>query len=200
MGLSGEREDGTLGYLLAQPIGRTSVYLAKLAGQWISLTFAIGCGLGLAGLVVGWNAGLHDAFAYGILALVAVLLGASSLGVGVLVAVASASRMRALATALLLWVLFGFVIDLASIGLVVATPIAPSTFLFLSFANPVQLAKILCLLALSQKLEVLGPAGIYAVKTFGQLSAGLLIGSALLAWAVVPGTIGWMLFRRMNVR
>ncbi len=200
MGISGEREDGTLGYVLAQPVSRTSVYAAKMAGQWLALTFSIGLGLGLAGLVVGWEAGTDGAVAYGMLAVDAVLLGAASLALGVLIAVASRSRMRALSVALLGWVLFAFVLDAASIGLVVAGKAGPEGLFWLSFANPIQLAKVLCLLVLSAKLEILGPAGVYAVKTFGTGgAAGLLLG-ALLAWTFVPAAAGWWMFRRLDVR
>lgn len=200
LNLSGEREDGTLGYLLAQPVSRGAVFLAKLAGQGLSLAFAVGLGLGLAGLVVGWEAGSDGAVAYGLLALDAMLLGAASLAVGVLVAVVSSSRMRALATALVLWVLFAFVVDALAIGLVVSGAVGPTALFYASFANPIQLAKVLCLLSLSAKLEVLGPAGIYAVRTFGHVGAGALLGAALLAWAAVPAGIGWRVFRKMNVR
>ena len=200
LGLSGEREDGTLGYLLAQPVGRFSVYAGKFFGQGLSLVLAVGLGLGLAGLVVGWNAGPGGAAAFGMLALVAALLGAASLGIGFLVSVRSATRMRALAYALLLWVTFEFALDALSVGLVTAGWLGPKELLFASFANPVQMAKILCLLSLSAKLEVLGPSGIYAVKTFGTFGSLLLFGGGLAAWALVPAGLGWLAFRKLNVR
>lgn len=200
LGLSGEREDGTLAFLLAQPVGRFEVYAGKFCGQGMSLMLAVGLGLGLAGLVVGWSAGPGGAAAFGTLALAAVLLGAASLGIGLLVSVRSASRMRALAWALLLWVIFAFALDGLSVGLVTSGACGPRSLLFLSFANPVQLAKVLCLLALSAKLEVLGPSGIYAVKTFGTAGALAIFSGGLAAWALVPAAFGWLAFRRMNVQ
>jgi Cu-processing system permease protein len=200
MSISGEREDGTLGYLLAQPISRGSVYVAKFAGQWLSLTMAIGFGLGLSGLIVGWKGGAEGTGAFAMLGVDAILLGAASLGLGVLVAVLCGSRLRALATALLLWVLFAFVIDFASIGLVVGGAVKSTGLFYLSLANPVQLAKVLCLLSLSAKLEVLGPSGIYAVKTFGTAGAMVFLGASLVAWTGAPLGAGWLVFRRMNVR
>jgi Cu-processing system permease protein len=200
LGISGEREDGTLGYLLAQPVSRTAVYAAKFAGQWLALTFSIGLGLGLAGLVLGWEAGTDGAGAYGMLALDAVLLGAASLALGILIAVASSSRMRALSIALLAWVLFAFVLDSLAVGLVVAGKVGPVGLFWFSFANPIQIAKVLCLLVLSAKLEQLGPGGIYAVKSFGTGGAAALLGGALIAWALLPAAAGWTLFRRLNVR
>ncbi|HZL72671.1 MAG TPA: ABC transporter permease subunit [Planctomycetota bacterium] len=200
LGLSGEREDGTLGYLLAQPVGRFSVYAGKFLGQGLSLVLAVGLGLGLAGLVVGWNAGPAGASAFGMLALVAALLGAASLGVGFLVSVRSATRMRALAYALVTWVVFEFALDALSVGMVTAGWLGPQGLLFVSFANPVQLAKILCLMSLSAKLEVLGPSGIYAVKTFGYAGSMLMLGGGLALWALIPAGLGWLTFRKMNVR
>lgn len=200
LGISGEREDGTLGYVLAQPVSRRTVYLAKLAGQGASLASAIGIGLGLVGLVIGWKAGSEGFGAYALLALDAVLLSAATLGIGVLVSVLAASRLHALAIALVLWVGFAFVLDFVSIGLVVAGRLRPDGMFWLTLINPVQCAKVLCLLALSAKLEVLGPAGIYAVRTFGPSGSAVLLGGALVLWAVVPATFGWRVFRRMNVR
>jgi Cu-processing system permease protein len=200
LGISGDREDGTLGYVLAQPVGRGAVYAARLAGQWTSLALSIGLGLGLAGLVVGWEAGGEGGAAFGMLALVAALLGAASLAVGVLVAVAAGSRMRALVAALLLWVFFAFVADAVSVGLVVAGKIGAPGLFWLSLLNPVQSAKVLCLLAVSAKLEVLGPAGIHAVKTLGTAGAALVLGGALAAWTALPAAAGWAIFRRMNLR
>ncbi len=200
LGLSGEREDGTLGYLLAQPVGRGSVYLGKIAGQALSLAGAICLGLGLCGLVIGSRAGAEGVGSFGWLALAALLLSCAGLGVGVLVAVLAASRLQALALALLAWVVFAFGIDFVAVGLVSSGRIGAAGLFWLSCANPVQAAKVLCLLALSAKLEILGPAGIYAVKTLGAPGAGLCLGGALAAWAVLPATAGWFLFRRMNLR
>jgi Cu-processing system permease protein len=200
LGLAGEREDGTLGYLLAQPVSRLSVYAGKFLGQGLSLVMAVGLGLGLAGLVVGWHAGADGAGAFATLAAAAVLLGGASLGVGFLVSVRSATRMRALAYALVLWVVFEFALDAVAVGLVTAGWCGPQGLLAVSFSNPVQLAKVFCLLSLSEKLEVLGPAGVGAVKTFGRTGSLLLFGGGLAAWALVPAGLGWLTFRRMNVR
>ncbi len=200
LGLAGEREDGTLGYLLAQPVSRGAVFASKLAGQGLSLAFSIGLGLGMAGFVVGWKAGTSGGAAFLTLALAAVLLGIASLSIGTLVGTSSASRMRALVWALLLWVLFAFALDSLSIGLVAAGATGATGLFWLTLVNPVQLAKVFCLLSMSSKLETLGPSGIYAVKTLGSAGAALLLGSVLAAWALVASLCGWSVFRRMNVR
>ncbi len=200
LGLAGEREDGTLGYLLAQPVGRGAVFVSKLGGQGISLALSISLGLGLAGFIVGWETGTSGAAAFLTLALTAVLLGLASLAGGTLVGVAAASRMRALVTVLMIWVLFAFVLDAASLGLVVGGLLGPSALFWTALLNPLQAAKVFCLLTLSTKLEVLGPSGIYAVKAFGTAGAAALLGGVLLAWTGGMALAGWGIFRRMNVR
>ena len=200
LGLSGEREDGTLGYVLAQPVSRRAVYAAQFAGQWGALGLAIGLGLGVAGLVLGWRVGPDGAAAYGVLAGAAVGLAAASLACGTLLAVVAGSRMRALAAALCVWVVFAFVLDSAAVGLVVAGRVGPVGLFWLSLANPVQSAKVCCLLALSAKLEVLGPSGVWAVKTFGASGAAALAWSGLALWTVLPAAVGAWAFRRLDVR
>ncbi|MBI3268049.1 MAG: ABC transporter permease subunit [Planctomycetes bacterium] len=200
LGISGEREDGTLGYVLAQPIGRGAVYLGKLLGQGASLGGAVALGLGLVGLVIGRQAGAEGAGAFAVLAVDALLLGAASLAIGVFVSVCAGSRLAALVFALVLWVLFAFVLDFVTVGLVIAGWTNPGGLFLASLANPVACAKVLCLLALNSKLEVLGPAGIHAVKTFGSAGAAALLAGALCAWTVLPAWIGWRRFRRMDVR
>lgn len=200
LGLAGEREDGALGYLLAQPVSRAKVYFAKFVGQGLCLTLSIALGLGAAGLVVGWNAGLGEARSYGVLAGDALLLGAASLGVGTILATLTDGRMKALTFALLAWVWVAFVADFALIGLTIGAQASPETLFWVSLANPVQVAKTLCLLALTAKLETLGPSGLYAIKSFHAAGAAALLGGALLAWTVGPLSIGWLVFRRQNVR
>lgn len=200
LGLAGEREDGALGYILAQPVSRASVFFAKFLGQGLCLSLAIALGLGLAGLVVGWEAGLDEAGSYGVLAGDALLLGAASLGIGLLVATFAGGRMKALTAALLVWVWIAFVADLALVGLAVGARATPETLFWVSLANPVQVAKTLCMLALSAKLETLGPSGLYAARTFGAGGAAAVLCCALAAWSLVPLAVGWIVFRRQNVR
>ncbi len=68
----------------------------------------------------------------------------------------------------------------------------------LALLNPLQLFKMAAILALRSNLEVLGPAGVYAVRTYGSQLMILLI-VILIAWTVLPLTIAYMVFRRRGV-
>jgi Cu-processing system permease protein len=67
--------------------------------------------------------------------------------------------------------------------------------LTLTLLNPMQIFKIAAILNIRGSLEVLGPAGIYALRTYGtQLMPGLI--GVLLAWTLLPLTFAYYAFRR----
>jgi len=66
--------------------------------------------------------------------------------------------------------------------------------LTLALVNPLQVFKIAAVLNLRDNLEVLGPAGIYAFRTYGGALWPLLVG-LLLAWAAVPLALSLRVFR-----
>ncbi len=195
LGVAGEREDGTLGLLLSQPVSRATVFFSKFVGQGLCLSLAIVLGLGLAGLAVGWEAGLGEAGSCGVLACDAILLGVASLGIGLLVGTLAAGRTRALTVALLVWVWVVLLADLA-----ICAHVGPGARFWASLANPVQVARTLCLLALSATNEGLGTSGGHAVGTFHVGGAAALLCGALAAWVLAPIAAGWLFFRRQGIR
>src|SRR5690554_3896657 len=52
MGLAGEREQGTLLYMLAQPINQAELLLGKFLGLALALIAALGLGFGLTALLI----------------------------------------------------------------------------------------------------------------------------------------------------
>ena len=55
--VAGERERGTLLYLLAQPISRTELLLGKYLGLAVALCCSLCVGFGLSAAVLAWRAG-----------------------------------------------------------------------------------------------------------------------------------------------
>ena len=55
MSLAGERERGSLAYLLAQPVTIGEVMLGKFIGLGLTLAAALAFGFGLAGVVIAWR-------------------------------------------------------------------------------------------------------------------------------------------------
>jgi Cu-processing system permease protein len=68
----------------------------------------------------------------------------------------------------------------------------------LALMNPLQLFKIAAILDLRNNLEILGPAGIYAFRTYGTQLLPLLIG-LLLIWIIIPFALAAFLFKRRGI-
>jgi Cu-processing system permease protein len=68
----------------------------------------------------------------------------------------------------------------------------------LALINPLQLYKMAAILAIRSNLEVLGPAGIYAVRTYGSQLL-LFLSVLLLAWTVIPLSLTYVIFKRKGV-
>jgi len=65
--------------------------------------------------------------------------------------------------------------------------------------NPAQAFKIASLIGLNATLDILGPAGIYAVSVYGRALAGPLLG-ILAAWTLAPLLLSGIFFSRRSVR
>ena len=72
----------------------------------------------------------------------------------------------------------------------------PETLLALSLANPLSSFKIAAISAITGSLDVLGPAGVYATRSYGSGLLPLLAG-LLVAWSLVPLlAAGWIFDER----
>ena len=60
--------------------------------------------------------------------------------------------------------------------------------------NPAEVFKIASVLVLSPRFEILGPVGVYAVRTFGRDGVIYLLLSILALWALVPFTCALIYF------
>jgi hypothetical protein len=63
--------------------------------------------------------------------------------------------------------------------------------------NPTEAFRLASLTAFSGSLDVLGPAGRYAVDTFGN-NLGWMLFLVMAAWAVVPTLLAWWRFDRVG--
>ena len=104
--LSGEMERGTMGYLLAQPVGRFEVFLGKYLGLALSLLASLAMGFGISGLVMALSgSGAADPSAYVTLVLLAFLLSLAMLSVGFLISALTRKASVAVGIGLFLWLL-----------------------------------------------------------------------------------------------
>ncbi|MDX1614373.1 MAG: ABC transporter permease subunit [Candidatus Promineifilaceae bacterium] len=195
LSLAGERERGTLLYLLAQPIGRMELIAGKFIGLLLAMLTTLVLGFGLSGLIIAWQGGAMQAGDYVSLVALSVLLSAVSLSLGLLISALSGKTTTAVGVALFLWLLLVFFGDLGLMGTALVLRLQISELFTLALANPLQLFKMAAILLIRGDLEVLGPAGVYAIRTYG---AGLLpvLLTLLLAWLVLPLNLTYLAFRK----
>jgi len=198
MSLAGEREKGTLVYLLAQPISAAELLLGKFIGLALALTAALVIGFGLTGLMMVVSGSGGDFIIFATLMALAILLAVASLSVGFLISAAVRRAATAVGLALFLWLVLVYFGDLGLMGTAMVVQMDVGQLLTLALVNPLQVFKIAAVLNLRDNLEVLGPAGIYAFRTYGGALWPLLVG-LLLAWAVVPLALSLRVFRGRGV-
>lgn len=184
--IAGERERGTLLYLLAQPVNRAEIFFGKALGAALAVLAALALGFGLAGIGLAGDGGDPAAF----LALVgyAVLLALASLGIGFVISALTRKAATASGAALILWLALVFIGDLGLIGTTMAFRPSPSGLLSLLLINPLQVFKLGAIYSLRATLDSLGAAGQFAMIQFGDalpfVLAGLLAGWIALSFAL----------------
>jgi Cu-processing system permease protein len=199
LGLSGELEDGSLGLLLSQPVTRAEVFFGKYLGTLAAVGAAVLAGCGAASLVVAWGGGSGRPAVFATVVAVIGLLAAATLAIGVLLSVVLPSRARATGAAFLTWLLLVYVSDLGTMGLAVARGLDAGQVFALALLNPLQQARLLGTLAVSSRLEVLGPAGIFGLDHFGAVGLAVALVAALAATAAAAVAAGYAVFRKVVV-
>jgi Cu-processing system permease protein len=193
--LAGERERGTLAYLLSQPVNRVEVLLGKYLGLAASLLGALALGFGLSGMIIAGRGGQTDAKTYGLLVGFAFALALGMLSLGFLISVLSRKATVATGVALFVWLTLVFVGDLGLMGTTLAFKLPINTLFNMALINPLQVFKMSALISINATLDVLGPAGIYAMQTYRDSLTWLFLGS-LLAWIVLPLFGTYIVFER----
>ena len=205
--LAGERERGSLILLLAQPVSRVEVVLGKFLGLAAAVLSSLLLGVGLALLVMAGGGGLraagaagaagHDPLA-GFLAFLglAALVALVSVSLGLCISTLTSRSAVAGGVSLFVWLLLVLLGDLGLMGTSLVMRLDAQHLLWSALVNPLQEFKVAAILALRGGLEVLGPAGLYATRTYGEGLMPLLV-SLLILWILVPlGISIWSLERR----
>lgn len=193
--LSGERERGTLSYLLSQPVNRAEVLLGKYLGLAISLLGTLALGFGLSGIIIAGRGGQTDAGAFGLLVSFAFVLALGMLSLGFLISALTRKAAVATGVALFVWLALVFVGDLGLMGTTLAFKLPIDTLFNLALVNPLQVFKMSALISINSSLDVLGPAGTYAMQAYRDSLTVLFLGS-LGAWVVLPLFAAYTVFDR----
>jgi Cu-processing system permease protein len=195
--LAGEQERRTLAYLLAQPVTRGEVFLGKYLGLTLSLFASLALGFGVSGLVLAIRGGAGNAASYVSLAVLAFLLSLVMLGIGLLISAFTRRAGIATGIGLFLWLVFVFLGDLGMMGTAIVMRVPIGNLFWASLVNPLQVFKMAAVLSINATLDVLGPAGIYAMQEYGD-SLGLIFLAVLAVWIIVPAVAAFVRFADKN--
>ena len=195
LSLAGERERGTLLYLLAQPVDQGEVVLGKFVGLATALASSLALGFGASGLVLALGGGAGQLSQYLWLAGLSLLLALATLGLGFLISTLARKASTAVGLALFVWLALVFLSDLGLMGATVAFHLRPSGLFLATLLNPLQVFKTSAVLSLRGTLELLGPAGEYAARQFGQGLLPTLV-ATLAAWTIIPMTCTGLVLRK----
>jgi Cu-processing system permease protein len=195
-GIAPERDRGTLAYLLAQPLNRLEVFVAKFLGLAAALLGTLFIGFGASALVLtGGNTDPRQLPIFLTLVGLACLLALSMLSVGLLISCVARRPATATGAAVMAWLLIVLVGDLGLMGSAILFRLRASSLLLAALANPAECFKVAVIGSFDSTLDVLGPAGLYAANTFGPMLLPVLV-ACLLAWTVLPLVAAAIIFTR----
>lgn len=196
--LAGEQEHSTLAYLLAQPVNRIEVFVGKYLGLGLSLLASLTLGFGISGLVMAINGGgASNPAVYVGLVWQTFLLSLAMLSIGFLVSALSRRAGMAVGIGLFLWLTFVFLGDLGLMGTAMTMKTPIETLFWISLANPLQVFKLAAILNINATLDILGPAGIYAMQEYGSSLKSILLG-VLGVWVLIPTVAAYVVFANKN--
>ena len=193
-----EMEDGTLAYLVAQPVARGEIVLGKLLGLIAAMSLTITLGFGAAAVVVGARGGVPSS-TYLVLVLGAWLLSVVMVSLGALLSLVARTRVRATTAAIATWVTLTFLCDFGVLAAAAAQTFGPQGLFCLSIANPLQAVKTLIALFVSARLEILGPVGVHAVRVFGRGGLAAVLAGSIACWTLLATVGSVMVFRRREL-
>ena len=183
--IAGERERGTLAYLLAQPLDRGELLLGKFLGLAMALAAALAGGFGVSAAALAIANARGDAGSFATLVALSMVLALAMLAVGLLVSSFAPRASMAAGIAIALWLAFVLLTDLGLMGGTLVFKLRAPQILHVALANPLQVFKLAVLARLNPTLDMLGPAGMYATSTYGKALPWVFAG-ALAAWIVIP--------------
>ncbi len=198
LSLASEREKGTLAYLLAQPLNRLELLLGKFLGLSLALISALGLGFGLTAFLIATRGGTAQLGTYLNLLAFSSLLAIVSLSLGFLLSVLVQHGATAIGLSVLLWLVLVFFGDLGIMGTAMVLRLNVDQLFTLALVNPLEIFKIAAIMGVRDNLEVLGPAGIYALRTYGGRLLPLMV-FILLLWVFVPLLITTRLFEKKGI-
>jgi Cu-processing system permease protein len=184
MSIAYERERGILLYILSQPVSYFEVLIGKYIGLALSILGSLVLGFGLSGFVIAFKGGSADVTGYMYFILLTFLLALVTLAIGMFISSFFKKYDTALGVSIFTWLVLVIFSDLGIIGTSFLVDLNINQVFILSLFNPVQVFKLSAVYSLRDNLEILGPIGIYAVRSFGAGLQFFLIGILLTGSAI----------------
>ena len=195
----GEIAQGTMLLLLTYPVRRTGVLLGKFLGHTLILAFATMVGYGVAGIALALSSGEAESWRpFVTMTLSSVLLGCAFLALGYLVSTLVRERATAAGVAVVLWLAFVLLYDLALLGVLIADKghnIGSDLFSALLLINPTDTYRLLNLSGFEKVREFAGLAGLSGEVHTGRRM--LLVIMSL--WVLLPLAGAATCFRRREL-
>jgi Cu-processing system permease protein len=200
LSVAGERDKKTMLYLLAQPVTKLEIIIGKYLGLSLALIVSLICGFGVTGIFIAVKAGSLQPILYAAFIFLTILLALISLSFGFLISVLVQKSVTAISTALFVWLFLVLFTDLGLMGTALVLNLRVRELFIITLSNPLQVYKIATILTLRGSLEVLGPGGIYATRTYGSILLPGLI-AIMSASIIIPlGICYSVLCRKKDLR
>ena len=163
----------------------------------LSTTAVVVLGYGLAG-IVAFNLLVAKYDAVGAVTLIGVALNTVMVGLSLIISVLSKRKATALGVAILCWFLFTVLSDLSFLSVVVNLRAGPTAVLPLVLFNPVEISRILAVLAIGGSNEQLGSPAVILRFLLGSSTASVIV-VVLSVWIVAVFTLLILVFRHQDV-
>ncbi|MBK8456887.1 MAG: ABC transporter permease [Phyllobacteriaceae bacterium] len=181
--LVGDREAGSLEYMLAFPIGLGAWFWGKFLGRLVLTVAPVAAALlfaALYGLALGHGVPWIHVALYSALV---TALAACFLGLGFFLSGMSRSTEIALGISLMVWLTMAALLDLLLLSVLIKTQIHPDLVVAIALANPLQTFRTASMILFDPQLILLGPASYVILDTFGV--------TGYVVWALVwPTALG----------
>ncbi len=192
--IAGEREVGTLEYLVSQPISFGELFWGKWIGVSLAVWLSLGIGFGLAGAIATLQGA--PVLLVALLFALTLLLAEGFVAIGFLCSIVARTRARATSSGLVIWIAAIGLSTLSIMGASLRWGLPPWALSAWAFVNPIEAFRIGIIAAMDPDMSLLGPVGATWAETLGVAGVVGLSSFFLLMWTLIPGVAGWWWFRR----
>jgi ABC-type transport system involved in multi-copper enzyme maturation permease subunit len=192
--IAGERELGSLEYLVSQPLSFGELFWGKWVGVSLAVWLSLLIGFGVAGAVAVMGGTPWQLVA--LLVCLTLLLAEAFVAIGILCSIVARTRARATSAGLVVWIV---AIGLGTLGIMGATLRWGLPRLLLTswaFGNPVEAFRLGVIASLDTDGSLLGPVGSTWMTALGSGGVIALCFLSLLLWTLTTTGMAWWLFRR----